>query len=1636
MYENAMAHQVHFVFLLCSLIPAASSEVYQIATSSTSAELCTASCLTLSKFATHLNRYLHSNTTLMFLPGTHYLTINMSVWNMTNFSMISESITVQVVCRNYSHISFSHSQYISLSNLEFIGCGGNQVEHVEEFIVKDTKFDGQNTSSTVLEITGTVAQIFDSTFTFNKRGKFKNFTDTLRTGEKYCISVHHFVGGVITATLDSKININRSTFENNGAQYGGVIFAQHSIIVMHNSSFSNNSGKNGGVVFSLRSNIIIVASKFEDNGVTPENSSLIEGGGVLFSAICNITIKASKFNDNAATSNSNSTKHSVGGGVLQSFESTIIIETSIFDGNTAISRGILSGGGVLYSVLCSITVEASEFENNAAITREDTSGGGVLASYKSNITIKESKFNDNTATSGGYVSGGGVLYSHKCNIAIETSEFNDNTANSTGYRSGGGVLFTYSRCTITVETSKFDNNTSITWGEDSGGGVLFNPYWDDNIIINKSKFDGNSVISGGHGSGGGVLFCKLCTVTMEISEFNGNTATTRGYGSGGGVLNSYDSKITIKMCKFDGNIATSIESDGNGGTLFFIGGDITIDMSEFYGNMIITRRIGEDVASLYSSVAMKERNAAKNGGVLYSMGCSIAIISSRFYNNSATSGGVLHCLTSTITIKGITATQERAGDGSSSTKGAATGSVEFRNNGHHLRQSSSTIHTFQEGGAITLRYSEIYFNGNCSFQHNHAVDGGGLMSVESKLYVYGNLTIAHNTVTGNGGGVYLLNSELNCQKKCNLLLDSNHAEDKGGGLHAISSTIKVISAFSYIGAKLKFIKNVAEKGGGLSLEVNAKLYLNVIPEHDLSQDNLQNVYYSWNTSLLFIANTAHKYGGAIYVDDVSNSHTCASSSNKECFLQIVDVTKLQLPYKITQSIIPVYFAQNKANISGSTLYGGLLDRCTMNHITEVIINETANTSILSSDPVKVCLCTDYKYNNIISCSHQLHIEVKKGEAFNVSVVAIDQVEHPVDAIIHATLTFSHGGLSEGQMTNEIQGECTNLTFNVVSPHKKEILILYALDGPCKDADLSRRVVKIEFLPCSCPLGLQLSGKTEINCSCNCHDNIRGYIEHCDSQTGSFIRKSRLRTWISYINDTNIIGYLVYQNCPFDYCNSLSLPVDLNKPNGADTQCAFNRSSLLCGSCQRGLSLSLSSSQCLQCPSYWPALLIAITIVAILAGIALVAFLLFINMTVAVGTLNGLIFYANIVHANKSILLPFKETNNFIMVYISLLNLELGVDTCYFPQMDNYARTWLQLAFPAFVFYLVILIILLSSYSIRFSKLIGNKDPVATLATLILFSYAKLLQICFESLSVGILTYPDGSTKTVWLPDATIPYFQGKHVPLFIAAIIILLIGLFYTTILFLWQWRFYLPRWKLFALYLRNQKFQFFIETYHAPFTPKYRYWTGLLLIIRAVLYLVAAANISNDPKISLSAIVFTMNVVVILMAFSNLRMYKKMPVNILESFFVLNLLLFSVFTWFSLSGTKISQKIVAYTSVLSTFIILVFIIFYHVYNCTRAKNFNLSRIINIFRADPRIRAGCHLRPQSEDNVQRLLGMVIGPANNSDYNVPLLNRQIVEPTCSEIELSMSSQGPDQSEPEEANIYNVPDPCDPSTNIIQ
>ena len=231
----------------------------------------------------------------------------------------------------------------------------------------------------------------------------------------------------------------------------------------------------------------------------------------------------------------------------------------------------------------------------------------------------------------------------------------------------------------------------------------------------------------------------------------------------------------------------------------------------------------------------------------------------------------------------------------------------------------------------------------------------------------------------------------------------------------------------------------------------------------------------------------------------------------------------------------------------------------------------------------------------------------------------------------------------------------------------------------------------------------------------------------------------------------------------------------------------------------------------------------------------------------------------------------------ITVFISWLNLDLGIDVCYIEGMDIYTRTWLELAFPIYIILLVVLLIIISRYSSRFSNLIAKRNPVATLATLILISYGKLFHVVLlaQPFANVPLTYPDKTKQLVWFPDGSLNYFGGKHIVLFLASLLILGFCIIYSFLLLCWQLILYILNWKVFTC-IKLPSLNLFMEAYHVPYTAKQCYWTGLLLFARAIIYIVATVNVSGDPQIQLVSIVVVLSCVILLKMFIATKIFKE----------------------------------------------------------------------------------------------------------------------------------------------------------------
>ena len=177
------------------------------------------------------------------------------------------------------------------------------------------------------------------------------------------------------------------------------------------------------------------------------------------------------------------------------------------------------------------------------------------------------------------------------------------------------------------------------------------------------------------------------------------------------------------------------------------------------------------------------------------------------------------------------------------------------------------------------------------------------------------------------------------------------------------------------------------------------------------------------------------------------------------------------------------------------------------------------------------------------------------------------------------------------------------------------------------------------------------------------------------------------------------------------------------------------------------------------------------------------------------------------------------------------------------------------------------------------------------------------------------------------------------------------------------------------------------------PYVPQHHYWTGFLLLACAILYFVAAVNVSNDPTIALNVIIIVVCCILALKAFIGSRLYRKWPVDILETLFYLNILLFTTFTWYCLEEWR-NKNAAAYISVIVMFIVLLLIILYHIHTYTTVfsevkgtKPVNkLKELITSVAKDQKKEV--NLPPKDTHGRHDFLNIIDRPVNTNDYTVP------------------------------------------------
>ena len=796
------------------------------------------------------------------------------------------------------------------------------------------------------------------------------------------------------------------------------------------------------------------------------------------------------------------------------------------------------------------------------------------------------------------------------------------------------------------------------------------------------------------------------------------------------------------------------------------------------------------------------------------------------------------------------------------------------------------------------------------------------------------------------------------------VFDSEFRDNRGAAIRVFN-----IKDSLRLHGNVVFYNNTGQQGGALSLaalQTKLQTQINFMPGLHVTFEN----------------NHAEDVGGAIYVEIKWTPYdTNSPGTTAPCFYQFPALRTPPVDYSIS-------FTNNSAKNGGNHIYGAsLMSYC--------LVYNSGSDQVCSSDPdvrryfhfdddtVSPVSSKPYRAC-IIGPGSPTRLSHHHSDCLNIFQYAV--VFPGLESSLDVVLVGDEFGISAGTLFAQVLSNKTTAlvhpqfqmnppqmtNYRIYSKNSHEVLVLTATNEKIIDygnteqmyeaiaiynstgiipPDLLTTPVYVNLHLLECPTGYYFN---HVSMGCECNPKL------CDGQiTEKFFNGRAIlyniteNIWINaYNSENNISGIILHYNCPFDYCKTAAEGLELTTPN---SQCAMSHAGILCGKCAPGLSLVLGSNRCLPCSNDNH---LALLIFFAAAGFLLVFFIKILNMTVSQGTINGLIFYANIMWAYQSIFFSHDEDTNvaklwFLKTFIAWINLDFGVEMCFVQGLTAYTKTWLQLVFPFYVWSIAGGMIFVARYSEKMTRFLGN-NSVQVMATLFLLSYVKLLRTVITALMPATL-YVFGNngepianqTQLVWAFDGNLLYGRVPQVFLLMFAILVLIfLWLPYTFIL-------------LFIQPLRsgsghrclswvNRK-KPFLEAYTGPLNDKNQFWVGLLLLARFVLLLTFTLTYSSSPSTSVLALVMTTVFLLTVLSYNG-QIYNNptkldawfLPEkvsfrSILEISCLFNLAAVGgSFLYFD-SGNINAKTSVVYASVAFAFLQFVGIVTYHLYFCCSA---------------------------------------------------------------------------------------------------
>ena len=940
-------------------------------------------------------------------------------------------------------------------------------------------------------------------------------------------------------------------------------------------------------------------------------------------------------------------------------------------------------------------------------------------------------------------------------------------------------------------------------------------------------------------------------------------------------------------------------------------------------------RTNVPVKVVFSHLIVSHNSASLGGGLSASLGgtrkSSLEILNSYFFNCSAVrnGGGVLlqSSTKATITIKNTDFVENTAYDGLVDFFMSELVLVCRADNEVNFSLLDSTIvHTKASKQVVyiincrqvtvsntLLRMANQKFAGfesdNIAFFSVRNSRFEGCHNLPSVLLImshqFNDVTIHNSTFFNNTGG----RSVITLYRANTLIVNSSISDNSMTGITAIKCHVQ------FYGRNV-IQNNRYTEGAGIILSLPGIIAV--------------------QGELYLLNNTAEYRGGAILVIPLPKFSTLHTKHT---------IVSCSLTFHGYDSI---YFSGNKAGKGGDDVYGATLIGCEAiidnsaifaSHVGQrnetswyfesplikyLHISSTNRLSSISSDPIMVCFCN---ISNLPDCSDRTHhIQTYPGLEINTTIATVGYYGGTSPGVVH--VSAQHAKLLHFYGQNGTI-ECFQLHILLQNTSSTTALVDIKVEGGLQDWGLSLTVDILE-----CPIGFVAVDQTSGQQQCRCVLILTDNNVQCNVslQPYKFLRSGN--SWFVYINNTQCVTGT--SNCPFGYCNRSNVSFDIMAP---DRQCLGNRAGILCGQCQSHLSIVLGSNRCDTCSNWYLFLLPVFA----LAGIVLVAVLMFFNLSVSVGTINGLLFYANIVKFNEAFFFP-NGSIPVVSQFISWLNLDLGIEVCFFNGLDGYWNTWLQFVFPAYLFLLMGGIIVSFHYSARLCRLCGSR-AVPTIATLFLMSYTKILLTVKNALSMSQLPCND-SILTVWSVDGNIEYGSVKHLILVIFSCGVLVVGLAYPVLVLCAP---LLERYsdKCIPQHKWNPvaKFKPLLDAYGGPYRDKYRFWTGVTLMVRPILTVIFSFT-SGGLAVVNTAIIISVIVGILTVWFFTNGVYKSVYHSGLEVFYLLNLFFLCTVSLTTTSLHSTSYQVATIVSICLSFAVFLVTVAVHF-----KQNVNLKKI-------------------------------------------------------------------------------------------